>query len=203
MHHGLCHTLSFADDPSSETDVIPERSFASSLILTSIADTMETDSKKSPPSLGGGGCLIPESEVLDFHVFCLDLNLGALGLLAAAGALISQLETVLIANLVDECMVASSQHIDKLYIRVEDTSSKVLVTGDLNAGKSTFVNALLQCAVMPVDQQPCAAGFCEVHDFAENSNVEEVHVMKDAAVKALAGLICLMGPKSRSRGTWD
>jgi mitofusin 2 len=34
---------------------------------------------------------------------------------------------------------------------------------------------------MPVDQQPCAAGFCEVHDFAENSNVEEVHATKDAA----------------------
>ena len=85
-----------------------------------------------------------------------------------------------LANLVDERMVASSQHIDKLYVRVEDTSSKVLATGDLNAGKSTFVNALLRRAVMPVDQQLCAAGFCEVHDFAENSNVEEVHVVKDA-----------------------
>ena len=181
MRHGLHHTLSFADNPSSETDVIPKRSFASSLILTLIVDTMETNSKESPPSLGGGGCLIPESEVLNFHVFHLDLNLGALGLLAAAGALISQLETVSIANLVDERMVASLQHINKLYVRVEDTSSKVLITSDLKAGKLTFINALLQCAVMPVDQQPCAAGFCEVHDFAENSNVEEVHVVKDVA----------------------
>ena len=143
MHHGLCRTLSLADDPSSETDVIPERSFTSSLILTLTADTMETNSEESLPSLGGGGCLIPESEVLDFHIFRLDLNLGALGSSAAAGALISQLETVSIANLVDECMVASSQHIDKLYVHVEDMSSKVLVTDDLNAGKSTFVNALL------------------------------------------------------------
>ena len=181
MHYGLRRTLSFTDDPSSETDFILERSFASSLILTSIADTPENDSKESPSSLGGGGCLIPESEVPDFHVFRLDLNLGAPGSSAAAGALVSQLEKVLIANLVDERMVASSQHIDKLYVRVEATSSKVLVTGDLNAGKSTFVNALLRRAVMPVDQQPCAAGFCEVHDFAENSNVEEVHVVKDAA----------------------
>ena len=181
MRHGLRRTLSFADDPSSETDVILERSFASSLTLTSIADTPENDSKESPSSLGGGGRLIPESEVPDFHVFRLDLNLGAPGSSAAAGALVSQLEKVSIANLVDERMVASSQHIDKLYVRVEDTSSKVLVTGDLNAGKSTFVNALLRRAVMPVDQQPCTAGFCEVHDFAENNNVEEVHVVKDAA----------------------
>ena len=181
MRHGLRRTLSFADDPSSETDVILERSFASSLTLTSIADTPENDSEESPSSLGGGGRLIPESEVPDFHVFRLDLNLGAPGSSAAAGALVSQLEKVSIANLVDERMVASSQHIDKLYVRVEDTSSKVLVTGDLNAGKSTFVNALLRRVVMPVDQQPCTAGFCEVHDFAENNNVEEVHVVKDAA----------------------
>jgi mitofusin len=82
---------------------------------------------------------------------------------------------------VDERIAVSEQHIDKLRIRVEDTSSKVLVTGDLNAGKSTFVNALLRREVMPVDQQPCTTAFCEVHDFSENGNMEEVHVVKDAA----------------------
>ncbi|KAJ3575861.1 hypothetical protein NP233_g803 [Leucocoprinus birnbaumii] len=70
-------------------------------------------------------------------------------------------------------------HIDKLRLRVEDTSSKVLVTGDLNAGKSTFVNALLRREVMPVDQQPCTTAFCEVHDAAENDGKEEVHVLKE------------------------
>jgi mitofusin 2 len=132
MHHGLRCSLSFMDDPSSETDVILERSFASSLILTSIGDTPENDSEESPSSLGGGGCLIPESEVPDFHVFRLDLNLGAPGSLAAAGALVSQLEKVSIANLVDERMVVSSQHIDKLYVRVEDTSSKRLGRGQVD-----------------------------------------------------------------------
>jgi mitofusin len=79
-------------------------------------------------------------------------------------------------------MAVSAQHVDRLRVRVADTSSKVLVTGDLNAGKSTFVNALLRREVMPVDQQPCTTAFCEVHDFSENGNVEEVHVVKDAAV---------------------
>jgi mitofusin len=87
---------------------------------------------------------------------------------------------VSIANLVDERMAVSVQHIDRLHVRVEDTSSKVLVTGDLNAGKSTFVNALLRREVMPVDQQPCTTAFCEVHDYSENGNMEEVHVVKDA-----------------------
>ena len=111
----------------------------------------------------------------------LDSALSSPGSSAGAGALVSHLEKVSIANLVDERMAVSVQHIDRLRIRVEDTSSKVLVTGDVNAGKSTFVNALLRREVMPVDQQPCTAAFCEVHDFSENGNVEEVHIVKDAA----------------------
>lgn len=169
------------DDPSSETDVILERGLAQSLTLASIADAQENDGVESPSDPDVGGRLIPESDVSDFQIFRLDITLGHPGSSAAAGALVSQLEKVSIANLVDERMVASSQHIDRLCVRVEDTSSKVLVTGDLNAGKSTFVNALLRRSVMPVDQQPCTTAFCEVHDFSENNNVEEVHIIKDAA----------------------
>ncbi|KAH9171671.1 hypothetical protein EDB89DRAFT_1970340 [Lactarius sanguifluus] len=178
---GVRRSLSFMDDPSSETDVILERSLTRSLTLASIADAQENDAGESPSDPDVGGRLIPESEVSDFQVFRLDLNLGHHGSSAAAGALVSQLEKVSIANLVDERMAAASQHIDRLCVRVEDTSSKVLVTGDLNAGKSTFVNALLRRTVMPIDQQPCTTAFCEVHDFSENNNVEEVHVIKDAA----------------------
>ncbi len=47
--------------------------------------------------------------------------------------------------------------------------------------KPTFVNALLQRTVMSVDQQPCTTVFCKVHDFLENNNVEEVHIIKDVA----------------------
>jgi mitofusin len=38
---------------------------------------------------------------------------------------------------------------------------------------------------MPVDQQPCTTAFCEVHDFSENNNVEEVHIIKDAATYSI------------------
>ena len=178
---GVRRSLSFMDDPSSETDVILERGFSRSLTLASIADARENDGDESVSDPDVGGRLIPESDVSDFQIFRLDLNLGHPGSSAAAGTLVSQLEKVSIANLVDERMAASLQHIDRLCVRVEDTSSKVLVTGDLNAGKSTFVNALLRRTVMPVDQQPCTTAFCEVHDFSENNNVEEVHIIKDAA----------------------
>ena len=114
----------------------------------------------------------------DYQVLHLDLKLGPGGAQTAA-ALVSQLEKSSIANLLDQRIASSISHVDKLRTRVEDTSSKVLVTGDLNAGKSTFVNALLRRQVMPVDQQPCTAMFCEVHDAAENDGTEEVHVLKE------------------------
>ncbi|KAI8804468.1 P-loop containing nucleoside triphosphate hydrolase protein [Cladochytrium replicatum] len=74
---------------------------------------------------------------------------------------------------------AINQHLDNLYQRIADTTSRVLVTGDLNAGKSTFVNALLRREVVPDDQQPCTALFAEVVDVAQNYGVEEVHGIKE------------------------
>jgi mitofusin len=68
-------------------------------------------------------------------------------------------------------------HLQSLRARIEDLSSKVLITGDVNAGKSTFCNALLRRKVLPEDQQPCTAIFCEVLDAMENDNVEEVHAV--------------------------
>jgi len=53
-----------------------------------------------------------------------------------------------------------------------------LVTGDLNAGKSTFVNALLRRDILPTDQQPLTSVFCEVLDAqAHNDGKEEVHAI--------------------------
>ncbi|KAH9987108.1 hypothetical protein BJV77DRAFT_1061678 [Russula vinacea] len=178
---GFRHYLSFADDPSSETDITLERSVTRSLTLASILDARENDSHDSPSTSDANERSTPDSELSHFQVLRLDLNLGSPGSSVGAGALVSQLEKVSIANLVDERMAVSAQHIDRLRVRVEDMSSKVLVTGDVNAGKSTFVNALLRREVMPIDQQPCTAAFCEVHDFSENGNVEEVHVVKDPA----------------------
>ncbi|KAJ3051933.1 mitofusin [Rhizophlyctis rosea] len=73
----------------------------------------------------------------------------------------------------------STHHLDKLFTRISDTRSKVLVTGDLNAGKSTFVNAVLRREVVPDDQQPCTALFAEVVDVAQNDGREEVHGISD------------------------
>ncbi|KAF9468687.1 transmembrane GTPase fzo1 [Collybia nuda] len=182
---GIRRSLSFADDPSSETEVVlsgNQPGLTRSVTLASIADAQEeeievhVDATSSLEKENENQRLLPGP---DFHVLRLDLKLGASGMSNSAASLVSQLEKSSIANLLDERIGSSLNHIDKLRLRVEDTSSKVLVTGDLNAGKSTFVNALLRREVMPVDQQPCTTAFCEVHDAAENEGKEEVHVLKE------------------------
>ncbi|KAF9485807.1 transmembrane GTPase fzo1 [Pholiota conissans] len=178
-------SLSFADDPTFQADVVigaPKPGFARSVTLTSIPDSSEDSQdaaeQKELEKGSNEDRLIPAS---DFNVLRLDLKIGSNYSSTSAASLVSQLEKSSIANLLDERIATSINHIDKLRLRVEDTSSKVLVTGDLNAGKSTFVNALLRREVMPVDQQPCTTAFCEVHDAAENQGKEEVHVVADGA----------------------
>ncbi|KAK0553692.1 mitofusin [Tilletia horrida] len=84
-----------------------------------------------------------------------------------------------LASLLGDRLKTSARQLTNLSSRVADTQSKVLVTGDLNAGKSTFVNALLRKKVMPTDQQPCTTVFCEVLDAeALNGGKEQVHVLK-------------------------
>lgn len=110
------------------------------------------------------------------NVLKLDLSLGS----ASALTLVHQLEKSSVERLFTDRITAAVAHIDNLRLRVQDPSSKVLVTGDLNAGKSTFVNALLRRDAMPVDQQPCTTAFCQVHDAAENQGLEEVHILNPA-----------------------
>ncbi|KAJ7050472.1 hypothetical protein C8F01DRAFT_1067661 [Mycena amicta] len=160
-------SLSFADDPASETPV--RLGLTRSVTLASLSDAKE-DQTPNPPPLSS-----------DFHVLRLDLKLGSASSANSASSLVSQLEKSSIAHLLDERLATSIAHIDKLRLRVQDTSSKVLVTGDLNAGKSTLVNAILRRQVMPVDQQPCTTAFCEVHDASENGGVEAVHIVKAGA----------------------
>ncbi|EKM79171.1 hypothetical protein AGABI1DRAFT_120610, partial [Agaricus bisporus var. burnettii JB137-S8] len=152
-------SLSFIDDPSFEAEV-------------SVAPKQDRRASLPSPETDKTDRLLPSSE---FNVLKLDLKLGT----HSATSLVHQLEKASIANLLDGRIGASLSYIDKLRLRVQDTSSKVLVTGDLNAGKSTFVNALLRREIMPVDQQPCTTAFCEVHDAAENQAKEEVHFLKE------------------------
>ncbi|BAE63051.1 hypothetical protein AFCA_008608 [Aspergillus flavus] len=109
----------------------------------------------------------------EFSILKLDLKLGALSQVE----LVHSLEKASIASLLDGKISQSVKHLLSLRDRIEDTSSKVLITGDLNAGKSTFCNALLRRKVLPEDQQPCTSIFCEVLDARENSGVEEVHAV--------------------------
>ncbi|OAP62585.1 hypothetical protein AYL99_01812 [Fonsecaea erecta] len=113
----------------------------------------------------------------EFSILKLDLKVGAL----SQTELVHSLEKKSIASLLDGKISQSVRHLLALRDRIEDTSSKVLVTGDLNAGKSTFCNALLRRKILPEDQQPCTSIFCEVLDAKENGGIEEVHaVHKDS-----------------------
>lgn len=109
----------------------------------------------------------------EFSILKLDLKLGSL----SQAELVHSLEKTSIASLLDGKISQSVKHLLSLRDRIEDTSSKVLVTGDLNAGKSTFCNALLRRKILPEDQQPCTSLFCEVLDARENGGVEEVHAV--------------------------
>ncbi|KDR82442.1 hypothetical protein GALMADRAFT_237766 [Galerina marginata CBS 339.88] len=175
-------SLSFADDPTFEKEVViggRRQGLARSVTLASIPDAQEHEADCSKAEANQDSAEERLVSASEFNVLRLDLKLGTHHSSSAAASLVSQLEKSSIANLLDERIGTSINHIDKLRLRVEDTSSKVLVTGDLNAGKSTFVNALLRREVMPVDQQPCTTAFCEVRDAAENQGKEEVHVVKD------------------------
>ncbi|KAF7767970.1 hypothetical protein Agabi119p4_7213 [Agaricus bisporus var. burnettii] len=106
-------SLSFIDDPSFEAEV-------------SVAPKQDRRASLPSPETDKTDRLLPSSE---FNVLKLDLKLGT----HSATSLVHQLEKASIANLLDGRIGASISHIDKLRLRVQDTSSKVLVTGDLNA----------------------------------------------------------------------
>ncbi|CAG8488927.1 hypothetical protein C2G38_2197506 [Gigaspora rosea] len=110
------------------------------------------------------------------NVFRLNLKQGDN---SSAENVMEQLDKSSVSKLLDCRFVQGIKRIENLESRVADTSSKVLVAGDVNAGKSTFVNALLRRNVMPVDQQPCTTLFCEVLDVQENSGIEVVHAIKN------------------------
>ncbi|KAJ2284425.1 mitofusin [Coemansia sp. RSA 370] len=125
---------------------------------------------------------IPDSEARlldgsDLSVLKLDLRLSY----HAESDVMGSLEESSIARLLDERLAQCEGHIDKLLARIADKSSKILVTGDLNAGKSTLVNALVRRDILPRDQQPCTMLFCEVVDASLNAGVEEIHAVPSIA----------------------
>ncbi|KAG7192977.1 mitofusin [Scheffersomyces spartinae] len=91
---------------------------------------------------------------------------------------VADLDKKSIAKLLQLKIQLQVKYLLNLKDRIDDTSSKVFVTGDLNSGKSTFCNALLRRKILPEDQQPCTSVFCEVIDAKkENHGTEEVHAI--------------------------
>ncbi|EUC63162.1 transmembrane GTPase Fzo1 [Rhizoctonia solani AG-3 Rhs1AP] len=157
-------SMSFVDDPTHSTDVLYNRARPGARRALTLACEAQLPIESQPEFIDHD----------EFHVLRLDLSMNG----HSPSSLVSNLEKASIAHLLDDRLEAALAHVNKLKVRIADTRSKVLVTGDLNAGKSTLVNALLHRDVLPIDQQPLTSVFSEVHDAIENGGVEEVHVIK-------------------------
>ena len=179
---GFAHTQSTAagGDIHRVKDNVPLRPGAPRRAATSLGEesTAESSSAAEARKSQEPERLITPQSAQNFSV--LKLNMNVQGFTQAEIAHSMKKESI--ASFLDGKINQSIRHLLRLRDRIEDTSSKVLVTGDLNAGKSTFCNALLRRKVLPEDQQPCTSIFCEVLDAKENGNLEEAHaVHKDAA----------------------
>ncbi|KAH9817014.1 transmembrane gtpase fzo1 like protein [Teratosphaeria destructans] len=173
---GLAHTQSTFDNRR-ELDPAPARpqlSKRAGTTLGTLGESAESSSdaveKKAPEPAPR---LVTPQLAQDFSVLKIELKMEGL----PQSEIVHSLEKQSVASLLDNQINNSVRHLFSLRDRIEDTSSKVLVTGDLNAGKSTFCNALLRRKVLPEDQQPCTSIFCEVLDCRENGGVEEVHAI--------------------------
>ncbi|KAI2626453.1 hypothetical protein GGR54DRAFT_628916 [Hypoxylon sp. NC1633] len=172
---GLQHASSVVGEPTSPSH--HARPLRRSMTTVEDHEAAESSKEAEDKTAADIPRLVSPQIAQEFSVLKLDLKLGALHQVE----LVHSLEKGSIAALLDGKIRSSIKHLRLLRERIEDTASKVLVTGDLNAGKSTFCNALLRRKVLPEDQQPCTSIFCEVLDARENAGVEEVHaVHKDA-----------------------
>ncbi|KAI5452989.1 mitofusin [Naganishia albida] len=198
-------SLSFADQPESvqavEVAQMPEevpqgrpaagrRTFRRSITAV---QALKEEIVAATAEQGSERPMLEEDDEMDeingFSILRLNLSLGHASTSAqgAAATLITSLEKHSISRLISTRLESSLAHLAQLNSRIMSTSSRVLVTGDLNAGKSTVVNALLRRGgvdefgwpegVMPVDQQPLTGRFVEVYGL-NGAAQEEVHVVK-------------------------
>ena len=151
------------------------------------ADTFAGDDPESPESSRGAvqrpvqePRLVTPQLARDFSVLKIDLKMDGLPQTEIIHSM--RKDSKALSQLLDGQINKSVRHLTLLRERIEDTSSKVLVTGDLNAGKSTFCNALLRRKVLPEDDQPCTSIFCEVLDVGLNGGIEEVHAIRPNTV---------------------
>ena len=174
---GLSHTQSSMTQSRDATSSMAARPGARRA-MTSLADDNPAESSSAAAQRDENEnvpeTLITPQAAHEFSILTLDLKLQGL----TASEIAHSMDRRAVAALLDGRIGRSVQHLQRLRDRIEDTASKVLVTGDLNAGKSTFCNALLRRKVLPEDQQPCTSIFCEVLDARENGGVEEVHAVR-------------------------
>ncbi|UZJ53425.1 hypothetical protein CBS101457_002745 [Exobasidium rhododendri] len=158
-----------------ESDVTKEQVVAPPAFQRSLTYQPKPSSQNARPTLRRQP--LRSETTRDMSVLKLELKVGPAS--RSMSALMHSLEKSSIAQLLDGRFASSLTQLDHLRKRVSDKQSKVLITGDLNAGKSTYVNALLRRKVMPTDQQPCTTVFCEVLDAEEgNEGRETVHMLK-------------------------
>ena len=87
------------------------------------------------------------------------------------------LDSTALSKLFNLKLNSINNHLRSLQERVDDVSSKVFITGDVNTGKSSFCNSLLKRKLLPEDQLPCTNVFCEILEARDNNNIEEVHAI--------------------------
>ena len=177
---GLQHTMSVRGDMSGADSGPSARPGRLRRAGTSLGEdhTAESSSATEQRIDQAPETLITPQAAQDFSILKLDLKLQGL----SQSEIAHSMDRRAVASLLDGRINQSIRHLQSLRDRIEDTSSKVLVTGDLNAGKSTFCNALLRRKVLPEDQQPCTSIFCEVLDARENGGLEEVHAVHKETV---------------------
>ncbi|KAH8753063.1 P-loop containing nucleoside triphosphate hydrolase protein [Diaporthe sp. PMI_573] len=126
---------------------------------------------KPAVSISDGSRAQSQPRLPELLVLKLDVRFGA----SHHNTTLQKLGKDAVASVLEEKMGMSIQQLLALRERIDDPLSKILVTGDVNAGKSTFCNALLRRRILPEDQQPCTAVFCEVLNADKNTGLEEVH----------------------------
>ncbi|KAM3514487.1 hypothetical protein MY11210_001830 [Beauveria gryllotalpidicola] len=170
---GLQRISTMTPDVASSTSSMQAQPPMLRRAMTSLQDNIPESSNVAERRSIPEPRLVSPQIAQEFSILKLDLKLGSLN----HSELVHSLEKHSIAALLDGKISSSIKHLVSLRERIEDTTSKVLITGDLNAGKSTFCNALLRRKLLPEDQQPCTAIFCEVLDARENAGLEEVHAV--------------------------
>ncbi|KAE9969776.1 hypothetical protein BLS_007173 [Venturia inaequalis] len=173
LHHTQTTMANHYEPPTSSTGrpVAPMRAGTSLGEHASTAESSSAALKRPVAEPRLVAPQLPGELPHDFSILKIDLKNGR------QTDLMHRMDKNSIAELLNGQIQRSVQHLFSLRERIDDTSSKVLVTGDLNAGKSTFCNALLRRKILPEDQQPCTSIFCEVLDCSENADVEEVHAI--------------------------